>query len=250
MGKKHDHSNKGFANGNDTLKVTVCYEGHPEAIDDAIHGSTRDAEWFRSECLALVTENEGLIGNLLFMTLAAEELACDLAAKEASEMGLRSELDGALKRANDHSNARWAADDAKWAAERREADTRSKFQNEIDRKNTTINSLQAALSALGGGEFGVEDIATFMASRRGSFDVNKPVASHNYVRESDMTYPFSLLKGDKDSVRKQVLACYVDDPMRQNKIYAIKTLRERTGLGLKESKDLVEWACGTHFTDR
>lgn len=258
MGKKHDHSGKGFANGHDTLKVTVTYEGHPAAIDDAIHGATRETELTKNELEkadatidALHEVNNSLMGDLFVITLTAEGLALELAAERKTSESLRGELDGAFKRARDNSDARWAAEDAKYAAERRETDTRTKLTGEVEAKNRVITKLQAALGALGTGEFTVEDIAAFVASRKGSLDVSKPVMNHDfYPRETDPSYPFGLLQGPRENVKAQILDCFVDDPLHQNKIQAIKRVRERCGCGLKEAKDLVEWAIGYSYKDR
>ncbi len=71
------------------------------------------------------------------------------------------------------------------------------------------------------------------------------VAYGRATNTASVNYPWDMLEGSRDIVLKQALACFVDDPERRNKIGAIKTMRERTGLGLKESKDLVEWAIET-----
>lgn len=255
MGKHHNHGKGGFEHGHDTLKVTVTYEGHPQAIDDAIHGPTRETEWVKNELeqadatiADLADVNDHLMADLFIVTLTAEGLALDLAAERNRNSILAEEARAAERRYQSENQEKWRESDRAYAAERRESDLRSKFTSEVAAKDRTIAKLQTALSALGLGEFTPEDVAAFVASRKLSnpaLDISKPKANPDFVSYTNVNYPFALLMGDKEDVRKQVLDCFVDDPERRQKIQAIKNLRERSGLGLKEAKDLVEWACGS-----
>lgn len=276
----------GFNHGHETLKVSIVYEGHPQAIDDAIYGATRETEWAKAELDAadaliddLERVNVALVLDLTAMTMTAQDLACEVAEGRKTlaesrklhaeiESGIRRELDLALEREIAERNKKWDAEDEVVRARRFAEDTRKKLQGEIDARNSTIEKLKAALGAMSEGKITADDVLAFMAARsaeeNANFDVNKPVSRYyewldEWVDErkgsfkrldEEPNYPFAVLKGSKENVKAQVLACFIDDPEHKNKIRAIKTLRERSGLGLKESKDLVEWAIGHSYTDR
>jgi hypothetical protein len=195
------NENKGFPHGHETLKVTMVLEGHPQAIDEALHG-----------------------------------------AHEAQSKAWQSrDLERSQK---------WEAEDAKYNAQEALRQANLFRDEDKQRFSAQIAKLQAALQALTSGEVQIQDVVAFLATRQASVNINEPVRSNVYLRDSDPYYPMGLLVGDRASVKQQILACFVDDAERKNKIQAIKTLRERSGLGLKEAKECVEWALGTHFTNR
>jgi hypothetical protein len=274
MGKKHNHS-KGmpgrddqhlrnrdgdFTHGSDTLKVTVSYEGHPAAIDDALHGATRETEWAKTELDKADAEIDALENDLslVLCDLAGqiavnERLENDLTRFRNRNESLQNQVEEEQKRYNECSAGKWQEYDRRMAAEHREQDTRIKLSSEIAAKNNVIAKLQAALTALGTGSIPVTDIIAFVELRKlsPSVQLDKPTMNPDRPTwEGAANYPFALLMGDKETVQKQVLDCFVGDPDRKEKIRAIKTLRDRSGLGLKEAKDLVEWALGSRFTDR
>lgn len=260
--------NNGFPHGHETLKVTVTYEGHPASIDGALHGAVRETEMLRAE----LDEADGIIDTLSQVVTGlsnelteledkAADLGCELAAcREENERAWKAEND-AWKARDTERDQKWVAEDAKYHAQ--EALRQANIYREADNRNFTaqIAKLKAALNAATGGEVQVQDVLDFLASResaKANFDVNAPKQNHNFYRakgtdqvvEDDPTYPFGLLVGDRENVKAQILACFVDDPQRQGKIQAIKTLRNRSGLGLKEAKDSIEWALGTSYKDR
>lgn len=228
------------------LKVTIIYEGDRVDVDDAIYGTRDRANVLRSELFDATETIERLEKDI-------HGLNERMHARDAQNALLSDELDRAYTSKNGLEEALTRSENRECQLVRLEKDTRLKLQGEIHSRDNTIARQREALLALGAGSVNLEEFAAFLATRpRPDFDVNRPKAVDANVspRESDGDYPFGLLQGTREQVKEQVLACYVNDPERREKIQAIKVMRQRSGLGLRESKDLVEWAIGQYYTDR
>lgn len=202
-----------YNSNSDSSIVKIIIKGSHNDVRQIIHGAAEEAGSARQELAQKIQEIQELRDKLY-------------------------DVERSLEDAKEHAKSRdeWYK---KYHEELDKVYTLSKKNHDLARKLTDSNEtnakLKAALAATGQS---VESALFYL--QRSSFMGNS----------ESPNYPYALLVGDRESVKTQVLDCFVNDPFRENKIQAIKTVRERTGLGLKEANDLIEWAMGTAYTDR
>lgn len=204
-----DHSPYSGNSNPSTVKVTI--EGSPDDVREVLHSAAEDAGSAREELAQKIQEIQDLRDKLY-------------------------DAERNLEDAKDHAKSRdeWHK---KYCEESDKVYALSAQNRDLAWKLTASNEANEKLRAALAGATGqsVETDATpYLA------------LNHSWIGSpSSPNYPYALLVGDRQSIKKQALDCFVDDPGRNNKIQAIKRMRERTGLGLKESKDLIEWATDT-----
>jgi predicted nuclease with TOPRIM domain len=212
-----EHSSD-FPRNHKPLKVTMTFEGDPDDVREAVYGASLKAG-------------------------AAQE-AVDQKGNE--NIDLRDKIwrtEEELRRTKERldENNRWQSKYFESADKMVTANSKiHELESQLERVEEHSRSLRNALQALS--DSGQEVDQTLL--------VDLPKKNPDFKWNETPDYPISMLLGDKETVKNQALACFINDPGRVNKIGAIKKLRERTGLGLKEAKDLIEWAMGTAYTDR
>lgn len=200
------------------VKVTMTFEGDAGDVHETIYGNARAAG-------------------------AAQE-AVDQKSNEIID--LRDKIwrtEEELRRTKERldEDSRWQSKYFESADKMVTANSRiHELESQLERVEEHSRSLRNALQALS--DSGQEVDQTLL--------VDLPKKNPDFKWDETPDYPVGLLLGNEETVRNQALACFANDPGRTNKIGAIKKLRERTGLGLKEAKDLIEWAMGTAYTDR
>lgn len=181
----------GDAASNAAIKVTVVYEGEPNAIEQAIHGPSREAE-------------------ILFERLTQAD-----AALEEAEAEIKALTEQVADLTDEALELR--------VAEQRISDLNGDVRYERNRAQQFANERDAAEVRLNAAEAEIETLQRLPEFREDGDCLNP-------------SYPKNLvsMKGFKSLIRILVRDC-------GGKIAAIKMVREATGLGLKEAKDLVEW---------
>lgn len=206
-----DSDSDSFSRRHSAVKVTMTFEGSPDEIREVMHGAAEDAGSARKELAQKVQENLDLRDKLW-----------------STEQDLKTAKERADSRDHWHKLACQESDKV-YALNSRVRE----LERQLNASNEANGKLRSALAAATGQS--VESVS-----------VVYPTRSSFLGNSESPNYPYALLVGDRETVKKQVLDCFVDDSRRENKIQAIKMMRERSGLGLREAKDLIEWAidCG------
>lgn len=207
-----------FPQRRSTLKVTMTFEGNADDVHEAVYGSAIKA----GAAQKAVDQKDNEIIDLRDKIYRAED-----------ELRRTKER---LDEDNRWQNKYFESADKLVTANSRIRELEFQLECAEEHNRNLRNALQALSDS------GQEVDQTLL--------VSLPKKNPDFKCNVTPDYPISMLLGDKETVRNQALACFVNDPGRTNRIGAIKKLRERTGLGLKEAKDLIEWAMGTAYTDR
>lgn len=262
-----DEDNRGNRNNydQDNFKVTITYEGSVDKIDAAINGNARKLEAItleladlREDLRAEQEENDAL--NIAIIAIDNERHShqedvdrCFNADRKAAELSnelanYRGAIDNIEVKLIAASKKLEARDTEITALVKENAELRIKARSfesfleeaELDKKAITVQNIRLQTeNAKLRGELNKPK------SDADNFDVNQPVKNWgDSALPTHPNYPHTLLKGTRKQVEQQVHACFdaaKDVPDR--KLKAIKILRDRSGLGLKECKDLVECIC-------
>lgn len=183
------------------LEVTVTYRGSPAAIDEALHGASRNGSRLQERLKAAETS----IASTTDKLVEAEDAISGHLARLAAHQAEIEELQGLIR---DLEQGRTALLNELSLSTK----ARDTFREQVDRLHQDLEKEPQPL------EYPARVVPGFFPSDRIVMLVKAVLEATKGDRINESYAPTS-------------------------KVTAIKAIRTVTGLGLKASKDLVEWAC-------